>query len=341
MIRFVLALVLLVLAFVVWGVTRKSQEPNVKAGGLAVAAVIVLVGGVLALWSIFFRVDNTEATVVRNVNGNLRAVIDPGFHLKAPWESVVRFDTKNQTIDLYGDCQSHGQGRLLDGAEDCRITSTTSDSADVFMDSTLNYSLDKTRIIDIYKTYRNQDALIERDLLPGLRSSERDAPTTYPAATIRQKRPELTASVVSDLEARLKGTGVIITRLDLRDLSLDPASTKRLRAVQLRNADIEAERQNVAKARLEAERIKTLAKAQSDADQIQRCGATSHDEQQVINGVDTTVTVIDPVSNADCENRLNEQVIASKYIDALTEIGKAGNLVVVPQGTNPILNLGK
>jgi hypothetical protein len=36
---------------------------------------------------------------------------------------------------------------------------------------------------------------------------------------------------------------------------------------------------------------------------------------------------------------LTDQVIEQHYIDALTEIGKNGNLVVVPEGSTPMVNV--
>lgn len=338
MIPFVFALIFGLIGLCV--IVFSPKGTPLKAVGLG----LVGVGFVFLLWSMVFRLDTSEAAVLKPVSGKVTqasGVTEPGLHFKAPWDKVIRFDIKNQTIDLYGNCERNGQDDLLDGAEDCEIKTSTNDSADVFISSTTNYNIDPTKVVDVYIRYRSQDNLVSRDLLPGIRSAQRDAPTTYPAASIRQSRPALTASILGDLEERLKGTGVQIVRVDLRTVNLDEESTNRLRAVQLANADIEKERQAVTKAQLEAERIKTIAKANSDADQIQRCGAVITDGTQVINGKDTPIKVITPVSNDDCQNRLNEQVIASKYIDALVKIGEKGNLVVVPQGTNPIVNIGK
>lgn len=336
MLRLVLAVLLLIVALGFFVATRKNGTPATKATATATLAASVVLGGLLVLWACAYKVDQGEAVVLRNINGDLSSNAEPGFAFKSPLEKVIRFDVKNQTIDLYGPCD----GKHQDGAEDCQITTNTNDNADVFMSSTTNYSLDPSRIEQIYKTYRSQDNLIERDLLPGIRSSQRDAPTTFPAATIRQSRAAVATTVLSDLETRLKGTGVIITRVDLRSINLDAESAKRLRNVQLRNADIEAARQDLEKSRINAEKTKTEAKAQSDADQIQRCGATITEATQVINGKETTVKVVEPKPNEECQNRLNEQVLTSKYIDMLRAAAEGGNTVyVVPQGANNLLNL--
>ena len=38
---------------------------------------------------------------------------------------------------------------------------------------------------------------------------------------------------------------------------------------------------------------------------------------------------------------LTDEVLQQRYIDALKSIGKDGNLVVVPQGSTPMVNVGK
>ena len=46
-------------------------------------------------------------------------------------------------------------------------------------------------------------------------------------------------------------------------------------------------------------------------------------------------------ANAILNGSLTDQVISQAYIEALKEIGKQGNLIVVPEGTSPILNTTK
>ena len=50
----------------------------------------------------------------------------------------------------------------------------------------------------------------------------------------------------------------------------------------------------------------------------------------------TAVKVV-PVTSDKCQNRLNEQVLTSKYIDMLREHGDS--LIVIPQGTQNLLQL--
>lgn len=297
---------------------------------------LLLLAGVFLVLSTTWKLDQGEAAVLRTYGQVSDPIIDPGLHFKKPWSKPIKFDVKYNTIDMYGSCDPDERA---EDAEDCVITANTSDNASAFIDITVGYSIVPDKVKDVYKTYRSQDALNSRELLPGIRSAARDAPTKYPTATIRQQRAALTAAITEDLETRLKGTGVLIVQVDLRGIGLPAQVEEQLNKIQAARAEVETERQNVEKSKLSAERTKIDAKAQSDADQIQRCGATSTTETQTINGQETEVTVVTPVANDECQNRLNEQVLASKYIDALRELGTSGNLVVVPQGVGNVYNL--
>ena len=82
-------------------------------------------------------------------------------------------------------------------------------------------------------------------------------------------------------------------------------------------ANAEAAKADLQTALAKAEITKTEAQATSDADQIIRCGATSTQVNEVINGKDVTAVKVVPVPSDRCQNRLNEQVLMSKYIDML------------------------
>jgi hypothetical protein len=59
-----------------------------------------------------------------------------------------------------------------------------------------------------------------------------------------------------------------------------------------------------------------------------------------VNGQKVQETLVTPVPASKCQNRLNEEVLTSKYIDMLKEAGANGNTVyVVPQNSSNLLQL--
>jgi regulator of protease activity HflC (stomatin/prohibitin superfamily) len=150
----------------------------------------------------------------------------------------------------------------------------------------------------------------------------------------------LEGGIRSGLESRLSALGVTVAQVDVRDIRLDAKTQENLNAIQQTRAQVEQARAKVETAKLEAESIRIRAQADSDADQISRCGAKTVKATEVINGKPQEVDRVIPVPQAECQNRLNEQVIANNWIKALEAIGANGNQIYVVQpGVNPLINL--
>lgn len=66
--------------------------------------------------------------------------------------------------------------------------------------------------------------------------------------------------------------------------------------------------------------------------------AAEIDKQTALNKQETAK--VDADANAILTRSLTKEVVEQHYIDALTEIGKNGNLVVVPEGSIPMVNVG-
>lgn len=283
------------------------------------ALALVLVGAASV-----YRLDAGEAAVTKTFGtvGD-HAISATGVHVKAPWQNLITFDIRNQTISL-----DEGQGR---------VSTVTSDNATVAYDVTIRYSLNPGKLPEIVRQYPDQESFISRAVLPGVSSVTRDAPTTFTAATVRQSRGQLAQRITEGLEKRLGEVGVTVEQVDPRAISLDANVQANYDKVQSSLANAEAAKADLQTALAQAEITKTEAQATSDADQIIRCGATTTQVKEVINGKEVTAVQVVPVPSDKCQNRLNEQVLMSKYIDMLRDHGDS--LIVIPQGTQNLLQL--
>lgn len=281
-----------------------------------------------------YRLDPGEASVERSftkkvVGSDYSA--DGGMQTKAPWVTVEKFNVRNQQINFLP--RSKDDENV---ADDVPITASTKDNATVTIDVTITYNQAPDKVLDIYNIYRTEDRMREQ-LIRTSRSVLQDAPTHFATLELRPQRAKLQAEYLNDLSTGLRRFGITVTSVDVRGISFSKGVQTSLDKVQERNAQVEQARARLEQSKIQAEVIKTEAKAQSDADQIARCGATITDETQVINGKKTAVKVVTPVPSDQCQSRLNEQVLTSKYIDMLS---KKGNTVfVVPPGVNNLLQL--
>lgn len=298
--------------------------------GKLVGAAMTVVGAVMLFGSFLYTQDVGEAVVIRTPGGTIGGVdTTPGFSFKAPWNDAVRFDVRNQIITMAG------EGGASDGPA---INAQTSDNATAAIDITIRYSIVPSEVGQIYQQYRTQASLVDRALDVDVRSIVRDIPVKYTAGELRQKRTDVAADMAKALQDRWSKLGVTVDSVDLRDIRYSQEIESSLAAVQTARSRVESARAELESAKINAEKVKTEAQAQSDSDQIIRCGATSSTVKEIIAGKEVTTVKVVPVPPAQCQNRLNEQVLTNKYIDMLKEAAARGNTIyVVPPSQNSIL----
>ena len=128
--------------------------------------------------------------------------------------------------------------------------------------------------------------------------------------TMLTDRNKYTEAIEKALKEKWKGNGVIVEQVSVQDIRYDDAIT---------NAYAEAQSAEIAKqkainaqetAKVEAETKKIKAQGEADANNI-------------------------------LTQSLSDKVLTQNYIDSLKEIGKDGNLVVVPEGSTPMINTSK
>ena len=117
MIWFVISIILLLFSAAVTGVALSN---NVKGAGIGL--IPGLVGLLLLIPACLYSVDVGEVAVIRNMGGSLAGHSeDAGFHWKTPWQSVIKYDTRNNLINFYKDTDYKYDG----GSAASRSPSTT------------------------------------------------------------------------------------------------------------------------------------------------------------------------------------------------------------------------
>lgn len=135
MIWFVISIVLLLFSAAVTGIALSN---NVKGAGIGL--IPGLVGLMLPIPACLYSVDVGEVAVIRNMGGSLAGHSeDAGFHLKTPWQSIVKYDTRNNLINFYKDTDYKYDGGSAVGKQ---VTVNDRSGASADIDIQVNYSLD-------------------------------------------------------------------------------------------------------------------------------------------------------------------------------------------------------
>lgn len=321
---------------------RPAARTHVRPPGTTGRTARAVVGGaaygliglglLVSALSTIYSQDVGEAKVILTPGGTIHGTdTTPGFSVKAPWNRVVTFNTRNQIITMAGSGSSDGPA----------ITAQTSDNATGSIDVTVRYSIKPTEVANIYRQYQSQDGLVERALDVDVRSIVRDVPVRYAASELRQQRGQVAADIQDAISRRWERLGVVVEQVDLRDIRYPQEIETSLSAIQTARSKVESARAELETAKIEAEKVKTDAQAQSDADQIIRCGATSTTVKEIVSGKEVNSIKVVPVPSANCQNRLNEQVLTAKYIAMLEKAAAGGNAIyVLPQnGATSLIQL--
>lgn len=306
MVWFVIGLIALLVALiaVIGAFVSQDKLPPV------VTAIIAGVIGVIFIFISSFYVNTAqEAKVKVNFDGTISGVVtEQGSGFKAPWAKLVKFDISSQQLTFAGnkDSKPDYSGGKVNGGE---ITAAVKGGAQSNFDLQLTYNIEPSKIEAIYKQYRSQENFSAQVIVPTVLSAARKVPAQYDAVTFRgEKQGDAQEEIVERSNAALKPYGVKITVGALQSIRYSDAVEKSITAVQEAQQKQQQAEAELKAAEVSAQQKVVEAKAEADA-------------------------------NREISKSLTPEVLQSKQLDVLRDLGKNGNTFVVPNGTNPLLQV--
>lgn len=302
--------------FVIFTVRAKKYGKGVAQGIRFVGLIPVLLGVVSLLLSTFYTQDIGEVIIVKNWDGALVGTTDnTGLHTKAPWQDTITYTTRNMLINFY---QSEGYSYDGGSARGPQVTVNDKSGASANIDIQVIYSLDPSAAMDLYANYGTQTNYTASYLSNDVRSVSRQVSGRFDTITLLTDRSQYQQAVQDALATKWEPKGLHVEQVSVQEVRYPEEITNKYAEAQ--SAEIAKAQalneQEAAKVRAETKKLE----AQIDAEtQIIKAQAEA-DANRIIN------------------ESLTENVLRQQYIDALTEIGKNGNLVVVPEGSTPLVN---
>ena len=173
MIWFVISIILLLFSAAVTGVALSN---NVR--GPASALIPASSDCCCSFPACLYSVDVGEVAVIRNMGGSLAGHSeDAGFHWKTPWQSVIKYDTRNNLINFYKDTDYKYDGGSAVGKQ---VTVNDRSGASADIDIKVNYSLDPSAAEYLYSGMAKQQTFTQNYISNDLRSVAR---TVRPGST--------------------------------------------------------------------------------------------------------------------------------------------------------------
>lgn len=278
---------------------------------VSATAIIGSVAFLALLTFILFGIytqDAGEVVVIRNLGGDLAGYTDDaGFHLKAPWQKAIRYDVRNNLVNLYRDAEYTYDGGAAEGS--C-VTVNDKGGASADIDLQVVYSLDADAAMQLYTDYGTQRHFTETVIQNDVRATAREVAGEYDTMTMLTNRGEFTKGLRDALSSKWEGLGLDVEQVSVQDVRYPKTITSKY---------AEAQAAEVAKA--QALNEQETAKVQAETKRIEAEGEAA--------------------ANKVLSESLTPEVVQQHYIDALISIGKNGNLVVVPEGSQPIVQTTK
>lgn len=332
MITFVVGIIALLIAipFIVFDIRTKIPEPvedtnilgksyiknetdikTVKfahtcARGVAVVCIVfafAFIGG-----SCIYTQDTGEVCVIRNLGGSLAdSTSEAGFHIKMPWQDVITYDVRNNLINFYGDTDYKVDGGSYEGKQ---VSINDKSGASANIDIQVNYSLNPDSALNLYSEYGTQESFVEKYISNDVRAVTREVSGKFDTVTMLTDRSQFTKAVQDALTKKWNKIGLTVEQVSVQDVRYPKSITESYSQAQAAEVAKQKAQNEQETAKVQAETKKIEAQGEADA-------------------------------NAVLAQSLNDQVLQQHYIEALKDVGKEGNLVVVPNGSTPMINTSK
>ena len=174
----------------------------------------------------------------------------------------------------------------------------------------MNYSLEPDAALNLYTEYGTQENFVEKYISNDVRAVTREVSGGFDTVTMLTDRSQFTKAVQAALEKKWEDIGLTVEQVSVQDVRYPTSITDSYSQAQAAEVAKQKAQNEQETAKVQAETKKIEAQGEADANEV-------------------------------LAHSLNEQVLQQHYIDALKDIGSSGNLVVVPEGSMPIINTDK
>lgn len=287
-----------------WGRIKKDvkEEIFVHNRERMIGACICAVAIVLSFASCIYTQGVGETAVIKNLGGSVAgSSTSAGFHLKAPWQSVIKYDIRNNVLSFMG----KEEDEQFDGgsANGSAVTVNDKGGASATIDIQVNYSLDANSAEELYSDYGTQENFVRSICAVDIRAIPREVSGRFDTITILTAREEFTNAVQDKLAKKWKEYGLNVEQVSIQNVVYDETIVKKY-----------SESQAAEIARATAENNKKVAQVNAETKIVEANGEAK--------------------ANKILSDSLTDKVIQQHYIDA---INKSDTVYVVPSDSTPMI----
>jgi regulator of protease activity HflC (stomatin/prohibitin superfamily) len=304
-------------------ITRVARNQAVRGLGTLTVFVVVAALVFTALGAGLVFIEPTERGVVITIGkgGVLPNALEPGLHWIIPF--VQRVQTYTISRQTYTMSASNQEGQVQG---DDSIRARTKDGQEVFIDASIIYSIDPTKVVQLHIDWqsRYEDSVVR----PTARNAIRDMVSQYGVEEIvSTKRAEMEDKISTAVAAKLEENDLRLADFLLRDIHFSDEYAKAVEQKQIAEQQALQAKFVVEQKKQEAEQARQIAQGQADAAVISAKGAA---ESRVI--------------QAEAEAKANQLLAASltpelMQYQYILKLSPGVQTIFVPSGNQFILPL--
>ncbi|MDX1378318.1 MAG: prohibitin family protein [Anaerolineales bacterium] len=257
------------IALFITAVARASRNQNAK--GLSSTAIVVVVLAilltVLGAGLVFIEPNERGVVISPYVQAGFKPdALTPGLKWIIPGERVQTYTISRQTYTM-SVAPSEGQN-----PGDDSIRARTKDGQEVFIDASIIYSVDTTKVIQLHIDWqsRYQNEVVR----PAARNAIRDAVSQYGVEeVVSTKRAEMSTLISEALAEKLAENNLLLVDFLLRDIHFSEEYAAAVEQKQIAEQQAQQAQFIVEQRRQEAEQARQVAQGQADAAVIAAQGA--------------------------------------------------------------------
>jgi len=218
---------------------------NIDKINIPVKSIVVVAIGVIVLFSSVYTVNEGHIGIVKRFS-EAKEQVNPGLHFKVPFIDMV------EEIEV----------RTRKNEE--KMASSTKEQMPVTVIVSVNWTVDKTAALELYRQYGGLNQFENRILDPRFRSATKDVIPQYDAERLIQDRAGAIQAIELSFIEEMKEFPVTVDNIQIENIKLPAKYLTSIETKQTEKNLADAEKHKLARQNLEAQRGVNTAKARAD-----------------------------------------------------------------------------
>lgn len=226
-----------------------NNKDSLKVGLIAIAVFILILQIIGFCLFDIIKINDREVAVITRF-GKATSYVN-NWSIKTPWidSHAVTYDTSVQSLSV-------------------NANSATSDQQTLIIKVNVQYRLDGSKAIEIYRTVKDQKFLNESIIPPFVQEAVKASTTKFTATELLSKRDLVKTEVETALSLRLKEYYSNVVSVNLENIDWSEAYDKAIESKVIAAQEVEKAKQTLAKAQIDSEIQLTLARTEAESTRI-------------------------------------------------------------------------